>query len=153
MLSNRQLRLLVSTQHASGCHLQDALHDEKADQVAVNFFGDGTANNGIQPSPSLHDCSSTDHILLAHIMPATACAFTACHVAVGNCTEESTQNHAWVPCLHLLVPNGADVLGGTAHMLSAENSTAASAIRPSNPSSSEHALGYADVYQVLLARS
>ncbi len=26
--------------------LQEALHDEKADQVAVNFFGDGTANNG-----------------------------------------------------------------------------------------------------------
>lgn len=25
---------------------KDALHDEKADQVAVNFFGDGTANNG-----------------------------------------------------------------------------------------------------------
>lgn len=25
---------------------REALHDEKADQVAVNFFGDGTANNG-----------------------------------------------------------------------------------------------------------
>ena len=27
--------------------LQEALHDESADQVAVNFFGDGTANNGM----------------------------------------------------------------------------------------------------------
>jgi len=30
--------------------LQEALHDEKADQVAVNFFGDGTANNGAATS-------------------------------------------------------------------------------------------------------
>ena len=31
--------------------LQEALHDESADQVAVNFFGDGTANNGNFPMP------------------------------------------------------------------------------------------------------
>ena len=31
--------------------LQEALHDEKADQVAVNFFGDGTANNGKPSNP------------------------------------------------------------------------------------------------------
>lgn len=72
------------------CHLQDALHDEKADQVAVNFFGDGTANNGIQPSPSLHVCCSTDRVLQAHIMPATVYAFTTCHVAIGHCIEKLT---------------------------------------------------------------
>ena len=37
--------LLASSSHCF-LLLQEALHDEKADQVAVNFFGDGTANNG-----------------------------------------------------------------------------------------------------------
>jgi hypothetical protein len=30
------------------CRAQEVLHDEGADQVAVNFFGDGTCNVGAQ---------------------------------------------------------------------------------------------------------
>jgi len=30
--------------------LQDALGTDGADNVSVNFFGDGTANNGAQPA-------------------------------------------------------------------------------------------------------
>ena len=49
--------------------LQEALHDEKADQVAVNFFGDGTANNGTITSSQSHSmihfpalpCSASAH--------------------------------------------------------------------------------------------
>lgn len=47
-----------SERHAdlSLSNLQEALHDESADQVAVNFFGDGTANNGKLPATLTLPC-------------------------------------------------------------------------------------------------
>ena len=80
-LSAVSLAVLHASSLDCGLLLQEALHDEKADQVAVNFFGDGTANNGATVSSqsySMHSSSSLSCLVPHHkqrclLIPLSLC--------------------------------------------------------------------------------